>query len=92
MKLIDRSPSLFLALAFVVVYGVIGIEVAMWMIATPLAVFGTLALIAVVAALIARSFEELVAPTETTDAAVALVAQDEAARPAPRPAHRVAAV
>ncbi len=67
MNLLDRNPGAFLALAFFVVYAVIGIEIAMWVIATPMAAFGTLALIAVIAAFIARSFEDLLGPDDVAD-------------------------
>ena len=46
MKLIDRSPGLFMALAFAVVYGVILTEAWMWTAASLVAVGGTLLLIA----------------------------------------------
>jgi hypothetical protein len=46
MKLIDRSPGLFMALAFAVVYGVILTEAWMWTAASLVAVVGTLILIA----------------------------------------------
>ncbi len=46
MKLIDRSPGRFMALAFAVVYGVILTEAWMWTAASLLAVAGTLLLIA----------------------------------------------
>lgn len=82
MSLLDRSPGAFLALAFVVVYSVIGIEIAMWVIATPLAAFGTLALIAVVAAFIARSFEHLLGPDDVADHTPAQAAPAKAGKPA----------
>jgi hypothetical protein len=50
--LIDRSPGLFIVLANVVVFGVIGVEVWMWTAASVLAVAFTLLLIATFAGVI----------------------------------------
>ena len=50
--LIDRSPGLFIVLANVVVYGVIGVEAWMWTASSVLAVAFTLLLIATLAGVI----------------------------------------
>ncbi|UTI64910.1 hypothetical protein NBH00_01580 [Paraconexibacter antarcticus] len=47
--LIDRSPGLFIALANVVVFGVVGVEAWMWTASSVLAVAFTLLLIVTVA-------------------------------------------
>ncbi len=77
MKLADRSPGLVIVLAGVVVYGTILIEIGMWMVASWLAMFTTLALAIVLALAIAWWFDGLV-----SDGAPA---SDEA-MPAPVPA------
>jgi hypothetical protein len=59
MKLIDRSPGLFMALTFAVVYGVILTEAWMWTTQSVLAVGATLALIAATALAIGRALHHL---------------------------------
>ncbi len=59
MKLIDRSPGRFIALAFAVVYGVILTEAWMWTAASLLAVAFTLVLIAVTALAIGHALHVL---------------------------------
>ena len=59
MKLIDRSPGLFIALTFAVVYGVILTEAWMWTAASVPAVAGTLALITATALAIGRALHTL---------------------------------
>jgi hypothetical protein len=59
MKLIDRSPGLFIALTFAVVYGVILTEAWMWTAASVPAVAGTLLLIAATALAIGRALHAL---------------------------------
>ena len=59
MKLIDRSPGLFIALTFAVVYGVILTEAWMWTAASVPAVAGTLLLIAGTALAIGRALHAL---------------------------------
>jgi hypothetical protein len=59
MKLIDRSPGLFIALTFAVVYGVILTEAWMWTAASVPAVAGTLLLIAGTALAIGRALHTL---------------------------------
>jgi hypothetical protein len=61
MKLIDRSPGLFMALAFAVVYGVILMEAWMWTAASLVAVVGTLVLIAGTAMAIGHALHLLLA-------------------------------
>ncbi|MBI5105260.1 MAG: hypothetical protein HZB46_09815 [Solirubrobacterales bacterium] len=58
MKLLDRSPDSVMALAFVVVYGVILIEIWMWTVDSLAAVAGTLALVAGLALGIGRWFHD----------------------------------
>jgi len=55
MRYLDRSPGAFIVLANLVVYGVIGVEIWMWTVASVAAVAVTLALIAVVAGVICHS-------------------------------------
>ncbi|WP_205696888.1 hypothetical protein [Conexibacter sp. SYSU D00693] len=99
MKLIDRSPGLFICAAFAVVYGVIGVEAWMWTAASVAAVAGTLTLIIAVALAIGTAFYKLL--DDGTDAQPVPAATPEpverpqavrvpAARPA-RPAPRVPA-
>jgi hypothetical protein len=59
MKLIDRSPGLFIALTFAVVYGVILTEAWMWTAASVPAVAGTLLLITGTALAIGRALHAL---------------------------------
>jgi len=55
MTYLDRSPGAFIALATLVVYGVVSVEIWMWTVASVAAVAVTLTLIAVTAVLICRS-------------------------------------
>lgn len=59
MFLINRTPGGFIALANVVVYGVIGLEIWMWTVASVAAVAGVLVFIALCAVLICRSVVHL---------------------------------
>jgi hypothetical protein len=58
--LADRSPGLVLVLAAVAVYGTILVEIGMWMVASWIAMFATLALAAGLAVAISRWFFSLV--------------------------------
>ncbi len=90
MKLADRSPGLVLALAGVVVYGTILIEIGMWVAASWLAMFATLALAIVLALAISQWFHGLVSDgdepmaVEAKPAPVVAAAAKPAQRRAPR--------
>ncbi len=92
MLLINRSPGMFIVLANLVVFGVIGVEIWMWTAASTLAVAFTLTLIAVCAGVICLSAVRLLddatglpatAPVAAAaDAAAAVVAAPVAMAPA----------
>jgi hypothetical protein len=102
MWLIDRSSGAFIALANLVVYGVIGVEIWMWTAASVLAVAFTLVLIAAVAGVICRATLHLMddaAPGPVPGsvpvrvaAPAALAVTPAPAAPAPAPAPAPAAV
>lgn len=79
MKLADRSPAAVLLLAHVVVFGVVGVEIAMWATANAVFVAATLVLAAVVAVGVLRWFFSLLDEEDTT----AAVEAAPAASPAP---------
>lgn len=92
-KLADRSPGLVLVLAAVAVYGTILVEIGMWMVASWIAMFATLALVVVLAVAISRWLFSLVSDDDeqqvpaTVPAAAATVAAPRRAttrRRAPR--------
>jgi hypothetical protein len=72
MSFLDRSPGAFIALANLVVYGVVAAEIWMWTAASVAAVASTLLLIIVCAGFICR-------------AALRLMDDGASARPAPAP-------
>jgi hypothetical protein len=80
MLLINRSPGMFIVLANIVVFGVIGVEIWMWTAASTLAVAGTLALIAVTAGVICLSAVHLIDDASGIEPKAAPVAQ-----PTPEP-------
>jgi len=82
MSLINRSPGMFIVLAALVVYGVIGIEIWMWVSATVFAVAVTLLLIAVTAGLICRGVLRLM-DDSAADAPPAIGALPKAVRERP---------
>lgn len=98
MPLLDRSPGAFIALANLVVYGVVCVEIWMWTAASVAAVAVTLTLIAVTAALICRAVLHLMddgvspapAPVPRPVATPAAQEASPSARSRPRPAARIA--
>lgn len=103
MPLLDRSPGAFIALANLVVYGVVCVEIWMWTAASVAAVAVTLTLIAVCAGLICRAVLHLmddgVTTAEPTASRIAVPSRAAptadaptaaTARPRPRPAGHVA--
>lgn len=90
MKLADRSPAAVLLLAHVVVFGVVGIEIAMWATANAVFVGATLVLAAVVAVGVLKWFFSLLDEEDVTGAVEAAPAQAPAAVVAAEP-RRVAA-
>lgn len=61
MKLIDRSPGLFMVACFALVYGFIGIEVVMWLVGSPTLVLVVLGLEVLVAVALVRAVFSFVA-------------------------------
>ncbi len=92
MNLADRSPGLTLALAAVVVYGTILVEIGMWMLASWVAMFATLALGIVLAVLVCRWLFTLLDEEEPVLAPVAATAAAPTAKPARRRAPRTTAL
>ncbi len=89
MKLADRSPGLTIALAFVVVYGQILVEIGMWTEPTWLTMFATLGLAITLAVLVCRFLFDLLSeeePVVETAPAAATAATVAAAEPAAAPA------
>ncbi len=64
MKLPDRSPGLTIIAAAVFVYGTILVEIGMWMAASWILMFATLAFVIAVALGIVRWFNGLIADDE----------------------------
>ena len=79
MKLADRSPGLVLTLAAVVVYGTVLVEIGMWMVASWLAMFATLALVIVLAIVVGRWLFSVLADEDVAPAAVPAVKRTVAA-------------
>lgn len=86
MTYLDRSPGAFIALATLVVYGVVSVEIWMWTVASVAAVAVTLTLIAVTAVLICRSVLHLM--EDGTSAPVASPTPSAAPRAVAAPAAR----
>jgi hypothetical protein len=84
MRLIDKSPALFILLAYLVVYSVIGVE--MWTSATVAAVALTLFLIASIAACLCAWMFHVLDEATTTKPAVVANADERPAAPALQPA------
>lgn len=82
MPLIDRSAGGFIALANVIVFGVVGAEIWMWTVATTAAIAVTLALIAVVAGVICAAVLHVMDDAPVTVAPVQ-AAVERAASPQP---------
>jgi protein-S-isoprenylcysteine O-methyltransferase Ste14 len=80
MKLPDRSPGLTIVAAAVVVYGTILVEIAMWTVASWLAMFGTLALAILLAIAVCSWLFDVLGEEEPVTEATAAPA------PAPAPA------
>lgn len=67
MTLIDRSPGLFMAAAFALVYGFIGLEVVMWIVGSLALVLAVLTLEVGVAVLMVRAVLRFVTAEGATD-------------------------
>ena len=89
MRLPDRSPGLTIALAFVVVYGQILVEIAMWTVPTWFTMFATLGLAIVLAVLVCSWLFDLLGEEEPVLEATPVV---EAPAPARRRAPSSTAV
>jgi len=92
MKLADRSPAAVLLLAHVVVFGVVGVEIAMWATANAVFVGATLVLAAAVAVGVLKWFFSLLDEEDVTGAVEAAPAKAAAVVATAEPRRAAAAV